>query len=872
MRIPIRLTNGSLRAACSLFILILTAHLLVGGCNGSDSGGAALPPVEDEVVGAPSISAVALSGGIEISWASVPRADRYRLYWSASAGVTSESSFIDNVHSPFLHTAIAAGDTGFYRLSAFDEDGEGALSAEVWATRDPDPTLPPPQNLVATAGIDRITLTWEPVAEATAYDLCWGESADITTSSARIDNATSPHVHATDAGTTRYYRVLARNSESSSELSNEDHATAISAGSGVVAVGGNRQVSLSWDEIANATSYLLYYNLNDDFQTATSLADETGTSYLHSGLMNGTSYYYWVFASIAGNEDPLGPVVSATPSLPAPELSATPEKEAVSLNWNDVLHGDGYTIYWSTSAGVGMESDSIDGVNSPYLHSDRSAGAELFYRVAAKDGAHTSPLSDEVSATPVAYPVEETAITVSDQEQQTFVKFGVSASNGGNPDYKDLPVASRNQMTQLLWGDGQARILRLWANLSNLIPSENSYDLTDFKRRFLESGYAAEAKTAGCSTILFAPSNIPDHLRKNPGGGSNMELKDDAGATEYGELLAGLIIKLHVDEGFLVDATGVQNEPSSRVKFTPQQFMLATKALRAELDTAGEPYTGIAIIVPENASVDGTCDDYVDALKSDETAWAAVDGLAAHSYNMALKEPFAGDWLGNGMPYWNTEAGNTEALPDGGEAPFGRRQGASLASRALNDIRYGCTHWIWFLGYERASDTKGDQHRLIRFRSNGAVEVLPTYHYFAALCNAFVPGSKALGITADPDLGHWSYGRKPRLYVAAARHPDDSVAIAVSNYSSPEFTEPPTGSSFYQANAGYPAAIQRITLTIAGASAGDNVSITRVGSGEEELPVTTADGWVSSTQVMLGEGGTLTLDVGPMELVTVHVE
>lgn len=470
-------------------------------------------------------------------------------------------------------------------------------------------------------------------------------------------------------------------------------------------------------------------------------------------------------------------------------------------------------------------------------------------------------------------PVHHGTVTLGPDSGHRFVGLGVSASNGGNPDYKDLSAATRNQMADLLWQQANARIIRLWASLPYLIPAEGSFDLSSFERKFLTSGYLAEARAAGCDTVLLAPAGIPAYLRKNPDSQpwENAEIKDDASATRYGEDLADLIVALHTEAGLLIDVTGVQNEPSSAIKFSPVQLKLALAALRSGLQDAGAPYNAIRLIAPENASVDGTCDDYVDALRNEPALWSALDGVAAHSYNMALKPPFAGDWLADGHDFWCTEAGDAVSLPAGAEADFGRLHGCSLAARALNDIRQGCTHWIWFLGYERAADNSGDRHRLMRFRSNDTLEVLPTFHYFQAIGQTLPPDSQVLPLTSDIPLTPWTYGRKGRFYAAAALAADGGLGIALCNYSSELFVDDPD-SGFNGKNSGYPAAELALTLDLSALAAGDSaVRIVRIGSGTDPLPVDNAAGWRSETDAQLAADGTLQLTVHPTELVCLQL-
>src|SRR3989338_7004205 len=87
--------------------------------------------------------------------------------------------------------------------------------------------------------------------------------------------------------------------------------TAPSAPTGVTVTAGNRQVSISWTAVSGAT-YNIYW-LATSGVTKTTGTKITGASspYTHTGLTNGTTYYYVVTAVDNNGESSESSQVSA---------------------------------------------------------------------------------------------------------------------------------------------------------------------------------------------------------------------------------------------------------------------------------------------------------------------------------------------------------------------------------------------------------------------------------------------------------------------------------------------------------------------------------------------------------------------------------
>ena len=387
---------------------------------------------------------------------------------------------------------------------------------------------------------------------------------------------------------------------------------------------------------------------------------------------------------------------------------------------------------------------------------------------------------DDVSTVlPMATPIN---ITVEPGARQSFAGFGASLGNW-NGEYQQLPATNRVALSKMLWQDLNFKILRLWFNTFQFRPQPGAHDLSQFRKNYLDSGIIADAKKNGVRTLLLAPTGVPDAMKeKRPDGSFAFKAGEEK---NYAVLLADFIKQLKDETGVLLDVTGIQNEPNDNERFSPQQIVAVAKHLRRELDARGLAI--VQIIAPENANADDVLCDQVDALKNDTAAWKSLLGIASHSYNMAATDEVAQRIAGadgrNLKEYWMTEASD-----NGPEAPGNAFLAASLASRFLNDMNHRVTHWIHFLGFELA-DPKDNATRILAFEIKPPrTTVFTKYFYYQQLSRTFDVGAVFRRSQSSLESGMtWTYGKKPRLTVAAARNPDGSWGLGLCNYTADNF-------------------------------------------------------------------------------------
>lgn len=463
-----------------------------------------------------------------------------------------------------------------------------------------------------------------------------------------------------------------------------------------------------------------------------------------------------------------------------------------------------------------------------------------------------------------AMPPASITVTVQPGARQTFAGMGTSQNNYQLP-YNKLTPSRRALLSKILFGDLRLKTLRLWWDVPTYAPQEGPRNPAPFVEAYVTSGIIADARRNGVTTLLLAPDHVPAYLREDPSKPNSLLKASET--NHFAGLIAEFIQLLRDKYKIHIDATGVANEPPW---FTPQTMADTVKALRVDLDRRG--LQRVRLIATEQPNNDDTTDSFLAALKADPRAWASLAGIATHSYSMAARDQEARFVEGangrNAKQFWITESGGGVALPPS-ESPLDGRQAASMASRFLSDMNHRVTHWVWFLGAEEVGKWPEDfdnVQRLIEYQPLRQGEwYLPLlkYHYFKRLSETFDPGAVFRDSQSSLEGGMtWTYGRKPRLTVAAGRNPDGAWGIGISNYTADNF-EFPNMTQFDTDNSGFAAQTFAVTLRIPELAASKAVTF-RVHRNSETLR--DVDGGL----VTMRNGIVTIPDVAPLQLVTLR--
>ncbi|WP_428304367.1 hypothetical protein [Lacipirellula sp.] len=374
-------------------------------------------------------------------------------------------------------------------------------------------------------------------------------------------------------------------------------------------------------------------------------------------------------------------------------------------------------------------------------------------------------------------------ISVAAGERQTFAGMGTSTGNWGG-EYQSLTPSQRSHLSRKLWRDLRFTIFRLWFNVDEYSPKRGKQNLARFRDQYVRSGAIADAQANGVTTLLLAPDHVPPYMRSSERADGPIR---DADVESFVTLIAEGIRQLKDEDGIIIHATGVENEP----EMTPEQVVRAVVRLRAELDK--RDLKSVKIIASEASSADDRFYAQVEALKAEPVAWASLSGIASHSYNMAATDRAASYIAGpegrNTKEYWMTEASDNGPEEEGMIGVPAARA-ISLAARFLNDMNHRVTHWVHFLGVEcTAAPYADDATRIIAFEVNPfRSKVMKKYHTYQQLSRAFDAGAvfRDSHSSLDGDMT-WTYGRKPHVIAATARNPDGSWSCGICNFTADSF-------------------------------------------------------------------------------------
>ena len=419
----------------------------------------------------PVLVAAGASDRITISWQSVADANTYEI-WGRQGEETwaqVDDGTLTGTSTSFAHTGLSTGDSYFYTGRTVATNGKKSTwAAQVSATVFDSTTVP---TLTLTPAIGQIHLSWNSITGADSYHLItWTDGQDDWV---RIGDplvaATTAYTHTgLTAATTYHYRLRAVTDSTEGDWSASVSAVpAVPAAPTLTATAAIGQVELSWTSITDADSYHII-TWNDDLEDWERLGDSLSgatTSYTHSELEPGHSYYYSVRAVVDGTEGDWSDRITAIPSaLAAPTLAATAATGQIQLTWNAVTGAESYhLIVWTDAQNEWVRiGDPLTAATTSYIHTPLTADQTYYYGVSAVLRGVSGAWSNTVSAMPAT----------------ASIPGLIATSAAGQIQFNWNAITGAESYHIIMWTDGQTDWVRIGDPLSGTTTSYTHSGLT----------------------------------------------------------------------------------------------------------------------------------------------------------------------------------------------------------------------------------------------------------------------------------------------------------------------------------------------------------------------------------------------------------
>ena len=241
------------------------------------------------------LSNVASSGKVKVSWEAISGAAKYEVYRATSKDGTY-SRMKTTTGTSFTNTSAVAGKTYYYKFKAIAENSaaNSAYSSVKSRTCDlarPEITL----SNVASSG--KIKVSWEKVDGAVKYEVRRSTTKDGEYTLMKTTTGTSFTNTSAVAGQTYYYKVKAiaeKSSADSAFTSAKSRTCDLARPVAEVVLNDEGKPVVTWAAVSGAEAYTLY--ISDASGAVIQTVDIADVTYTHAEAVAGETYTYQVMA------------------------------------------------------------------------------------------------------------------------------------------------------------------------------------------------------------------------------------------------------------------------------------------------------------------------------------------------------------------------------------------------------------------------------------------------------------------------------------------------------------------------------------------------------------------------------------------------
>ena len=290
------------------------------------------------------------NGQVIVSWNAVDGADTYRVYYGTTAEIADASEANAGAGTSYTVNNLLSGTVYYTWIKAVGPDGRISPASNVKSviTYPSAPTLNEPVVSGKT-----IALSWNAMPGANVYRLHYSTENDFSTAT-HIDNIRTTSYTITGLAYNTTYYIWTESANSSGGLRKPTPVSVTTGYNPAAPVQHElqvymRQITVSWDPLADADCYHVFYGTSDNILEADFVTVDSGTSRVIADLEAGTTYYTWVVAENEAGISDVSNMMHAITYPAAPTINTpTVSENTISLSWNAVTGAERYYVRYNT--------------------------------------------------------------------------------------------------------------------------------------------------------------------------------------------------------------------------------------------------------------------------------------------------------------------------------------------------------------------------------------------------------------------------------------------------------------------------------------------------------------------------------------------
>ncbi|WP_461256588.1 beta strand repeat-containing protein [Treponema sp. R80B11-R83G3] len=362
--------------------------------NGTNSASAVASGVPMATPGALSLSAG--NQQITLSWATVPGASSYNVYYSATTTIPNTPTDTVTVLNKTI-TGLTNGTTYNFWIKAVNANGTSGASP--MASGKPIGNM---GTVTVSIGNEQVSLSWSTVAGADQYEVYQNSTNSMPVNPTQTITANTFTISSLTNNSTYYFWVKPKNANGAGNASTAVSGKPLGNMGTVTLVSANGQLTASWLAVTGADQYDVYRNTSNSIPASPSQTVSTTTAAI-SSLTNGTTYYVWVKPKNATGTGGASAVVSAKPIGNMGTVTLISGNEQLTANWTIVAGAAEYDVYYSTSSTMpGSSSQTVTTTTATI--SSLTNGTTYYVWVKPKNANGAGAVSTVVSGVPIATP------------------------------------------------------------------------------------------------------------------------------------------------------------------------------------------------------------------------------------------------------------------------------------------------------------------------------------------------------------------------------------------------------------------------------------------------------------------------------------